>query len=316
LTRQLLTYARRQLSIPAELDLNVLIENVVGMLRRLIGTHISMVWTPGAELWTVRMDPVQFDQLLTNLCVNARDAIDDTGTVRVATANVVIDEAFTARHSGARTGEFVRVTVSDDGSGIDATTLAHIFEPFFTTKPVGVGTGLGLSMVVGIVAQNNGFITVDSAIGQGTTFAIHLPRYVGDAASQQARGTSAPSTPGAETILVVEDEPAILSLVVRTLSGLGYKVLGANGPRHALTISAEHDGVIDLMLTDVKMPDMNGRDLSVALQKDRPDMRVLFMSGYPAEVIAKRGVLDEGLQFLAKPFLVKDLVGKIREILK
>lgn len=314
LTRQLLAFARKQTIAPRVLDLNATIESMVKMLRRLIGEDVDLVWLPAADLWRVRLDPGQVDQILANLCVNARDAIAGVGKVTLETANVVFDEDYCAQHAGCTPGEFVMLAVSDNGCGMDKETMSRLFEPFFTTKNLGQGTGLGLATVYGVVKQNQGVINVYSEPGLGTTFKIYLPR---EATGEPEPETSGPSAVagGSETVLVVEDEPAILDLVRRVLEKLGFEVLAARSPKEALDLAGEHPGRIDLLLSDVIMPGMNGRDLACALRASRPSVRQLFMSGYTANVIAHHGVLDAGVHFLQKPFSPNDLVTKVKKAL-
>jgi CheY-like chemotaxis protein len=297
------------------LDLNDTVTDMLKMLQRLIGENIRLRWQPKANLWPVRVDPSQVDQILANLCVNARDAIGDVGTLTIETENVLFDAAFCAEHTGFSTGEYVLLAVSDDGCGMDSETRAHIFEPFFTTKRVGEGTGLGLSMVYGAVRQNGGFVDVYSEPGEGSTFKVYLPRHavaVGPAPSVEPVG---PVVPGNATILLVEDEPAILRTIKRMLEGLGYRVLPAQTPGEAIELAREHAGQIDLLLTDVVMPEMNGRDLAKHLLSLYPQLKRLFMSGFTANVIAHHGVLDEGVSFIQKPFSSADLAAKVRDVL-
>ena len=316
LTRQLLAFARKQTIAPKVLDLNKAIAGMLKMLQRLIAANINLAWLPSANLWQVRADPSQIDQILANLCVNAGDAIADAGKITIETGNSVLDEAYCAGHVGCVPGEYVQLAVSDNGCGMDKETLAHIFEPFFTTKGVGEGTGLGLSTVYGAVKQNNGFIYAYSELGQGTTFTIYLPRHVGKTA-QAARpdGADAPALRGEETILVVEDEAAFLRLAKLMLEKLGYTVLTASTPGEAIRLAREYTGEIHLLMTDVVMPEMNGRDLAKNLLSLYPDLKRLFMSGYTANVIAHHGLLDEGVYFLQKPFSPQDLSAKVREAL-
>jgi PAS domain S-box-containing protein len=316
LTRQLLAFARKQTVSPKVIDLNSTIESMLKLLRRLIGEDIDLAWQPGKEVWPVKMDPTQVDQILTNLCVNARDAIVDTGKVTIETGKASFDEEYCAHHAGFVPGEYVLLAVSDNGCGMDEETQAHLFEPFFTTKEVGKGTGLGLAMVYGVVKQNNGFINVYSELGQGTTFKIYLPRHLDKTVFLPKNKLDKPSERGHETILLVEDEPAILEMSTIMLERLGYTVLAAGTPGEAVRLAQEHPGRIDLLLTDVIMPEMNGRDLAKNLLSIYPDIRRLFMSGYTASVIAHHGVLDQGVHFIHKPFSMKDLGEKLREALE
>ncbi len=314
LTRQLLAFARRQTVAPRVLDLNTTVTGLLNMLRRLIGEGIDLVFVPGDDVGAVRIDPSQVDQILVNLCVNARDAIRDTGRITIATGARMADEAFCAAHPGASPGAYVTLTVRDTGCGMDADTRAHLFEPFFTTKPAGLGTGLGLATVYGIVQQNLGFITVDSDVGRGSAFTIHLPPHVGKASAASA-ADAAPAEPGHETILLVEDEPAILQMTATMLRRQGYRVLPAGTPGEAMRIAREHDSEIHLLVTDVIMPEMNGRDLAAGLLPLYPNLKRLFMSGYTADVIAHHGVLEPGIHFIQKPFSVRDLAARVRAAL-
>ena len=314
LTNQLLAFARKQTVAPKVLDLNQTVASMLKMLQRLIGEDIDLAWLPNTSLWSVKADPSQIDQILANLCVNARDAIADTGKVTIETGNKVFDEDYCSRHAGYVPGDYVRLAVSDDGCGMDKETQLHLFEPFFTTKPVGQGTGLGLATVYGIVKQNNGFLNLYSEPGHGTTFRIYLPRHV-DAAVAVEEGQEKPATRGSETILVVEDEPAILSLTKTMLERLGYQVLAASTPVEAIRMAAEYSGQIHLLMTDVVMPEMNGRDLASKLSSTFPHLKKLYMSGYTANVIAHHGVLDEGVLFIQKPFSKNDLGRWVRAAL-
>jgi PAS domain S-box-containing protein len=315
LTRQLLAFARKQNVTPKILDLNETVESMLKMLRRLIGEDIDLAWLPNSTLWPVKMDPNQIDQILANLCVNARDAITGGGKVTIKTENTVLDHAYCTYHADFVPGDYVLLSVSDNGCGMDKRTLSNIFEPFFTTKEVGQGTGLGLSMVYGIVKQNNGFINVYSEPLQGTTFKIYLPRYAGKAVQIQKEDMAEPLQRGNEIILLVEDEPTILEMTATMLESLGYTVLTAGRPSEAIRLAGEHDSEINLLLTDVVMPEMNGRDLAQNMLPLYPQIKHLFMSGYTANVIAHQGVLDEGVHFIQKPFSVNDLATKVREAL-
>ena len=315
ITRQLLAFARQQTIAPKVLDLNDTIENMLKMLRRLIGEDIDLAWLPGAEVWQVKIDPSQIDQILANLCVNARDAIVDVGKVTIETRNVSFDEEYCSDHAGFTPGEYVLLAVSDDGCGMDAATLDNIFEPFFTTKESGRGTGLGLATVYGVIKQNGGFINVYSELGQGTTFKIYFPRHRSKAEALSEKGDHQPTEPGHETILLVEDENAILKMTTQMLEMFGYKVVAARTPGEAIRLAQDHAGEIDLLVTDVVMPEMNGRDLAKNILSIYPNLKRLFMSGYTANVIAHHGVLDEGVNFIQKPFSREQFGLKIREVL-
>ncbi len=315
LTRQLLAFARKQTVAPKVIDLNNAVAGMTDMLQRLIGEDIEMVWIPDEQVWPVKIDPGQIDQILANLCVNARDAIAGVGKVTIQTGKVVFDEDSSLDHRVFLPGEYVMLAVSDNGCGIDPEALPHLFEPFFTTKELGKGTGLGLATVYGVVKQNNGFINVYSEPGQGTTFKVYLPRHSAKASPMPEKGTDWPRTRGHETVLLVEDEPAILEITTMILELEGYTVLAAGTPGEAIRLANEHHGNIDLLISDVVMPEMNGRDLAKNILSFYPHLRCLFMSGYTADVIARHGVLDEVVNFIEKPFSKGDLTVKVREIL-
>ncbi len=315
LTRQLLAFARKQTVAPKVLDLNEAVAGMLKMLERLIGEDIDLNWRPGTSLWPVKVDPSQVGQILANLCVNARDAIADVGTMTIETGNSTLDAACCAAHAATLPGDYVWIAVSDNGCGMDKETLARLFEPFFTTKAVGEGTGLGLATVYGIVKQNEGFTNVVSEPGAGATFTIYLPRYIAKAEQISKEGRMAPAARGQEAILLVEDEPAILKLTTRMLESQGYTVLAASTPGEAIRLARERAGDLHLLLTDVVMPEMNGRDLAKNLLSLYPQMRRLFMSGYTANVIAHHGVLDEGVNFIQKPFSAQDLATQVRRAL-
>ena len=314
LTQQLLAFARKQTVTQHVIDVNQTVADELSMLGRLIGEDIRLVWRPGADLWPVKIDPSQLDQMLANLCVNARDAIDEGGTITIATRNDACD-AGAAGALGIAPGDYVVVEVADDGCGMDAETLSHIFEPFFTTKGVGKGTGLGLASVYGAVRQNGGFIDSRSTPDVGTTFTIYLPRTRDAAKRVGSVGDPEPLTRGHETILLVEDEPAVLNLTMKILTRQGYDVIAARSPGEAIRLADEHAGRIHLLITDVVMPEMNGRTLAKRVLSARPEVKCLFMSGYTADVIAHHGVMDAGVSFLQKPFLTADLATKVRETL-
>jgi CheY-like chemotaxis protein len=285
------------------------------MLLRLIGEDIAVQWQPMTPLWPVKIDPGQVDQILVNLCANARDAIAGVGGITIETGQVSITTVSRETRAGLVPGDYVSLTVVDDGPGMDTQTLSHLFEPFFTTKSLGMGTGLGLATVHGIIRQNGGIIDVSSTPGHGTKFRILLPRDEGGTQCAGSQGVATVAQGGHETILLVEDEPHILSLTATMLQRLGYHVLAAGTPREAIAMAAEFAGRIRLLLTDVVMPEMNGRDLAQALLARHPQLKCLFMSGYTAEVIAQNGVLDDGTQFLQKPFSLVELATRARQAL-
>ena len=314
LTRQLLAFARKQTIAPKVLDLNETLTGMLDMLRRLIGENIELEWCPCKGPWPIKMDPTQIDQILANLCVNARDAISGTGKVIIETGNKVVDREYCVHHEGFFPGDFVTLTVSDNGCGIHHEEIVHLFEPFYTTKGVGKGTGLGLATVYGIVKQNGGFINVYSEPGKGSTFRIYLPRF-GGSDETAATGEKPEIVRGTETVLVVEDETTILKMAVMMLEELGYTVLSAGTIAEALRTVQEFPGEIDLLLSDVIMPEMNGRELAGKLKESRPRLKSLFMSGYTANVVAHHGVLDEGVNFMEKPFTMNILSQCVRQTL-
>ena len=315
ITRQLLAFARKQTIEPKVLDINETVDSMLKMLRRLIGEDIDLAWMPESNMWSIKIDPAQVEQILANLCVNARDAIGGVGKVTIETHTITFDDAYCAEHTGFVPGNFVLLAVSDDGCGMDEETRENIFEPFFTTKELNQGTGLGLATVYGIVKQNNGFINVYSEPGKGTTFRIYLPRHKGQAKKTREQATAEILASRGERVLLVEDETAIRKMAQKMLERLGYQVLTAAAPGEALRLAEEHRNGIQLLITDVVMPEMNGRDLANQLQNQYPDIKILYMSGYTANVIAHRGVLDEGVQFIQKPFSKTDLGIKVRAIL-
>jgi PAS domain S-box-containing protein len=316
LTRQLLAFARKQTATPKVLALNETLAGMLNMLRRLIGENLELAWRPGDELWPIRIDPSQIDQILTNLCVNARDALDGKGAIEVATSNVVVDDEYCARRPDATPGEFVKLSVRDDGHGMKPETLEHLFEPFFTEKEVGKGTGLGLATVFGIVRQNDGFIEVRSELGAGSTFEILLPRFVGDRAPASTDDRPAVAPGGHQTVLLVEDEPALRRVARDMLQKLGYRVLCAGSPEEAIELARRHPADLRLLVTDVVMPGMNGRELAERLRAARPELECLFMSGYTADIIAHQGVVDPRAKFLHKPFSMSELGRTIDELLR
>ncbi|MBF0111944.1 MAG: dephospho-CoA kinase [Desulfamplus sp.] len=317
LTRQLLAFARKQNITPKILDLNRTVEGMLKMLRRIIGEDIELIWLPDDNLWQVKIDPSQIDQIMANLCVNARDAISSGGgKIIIETRNTLFDEKYCSLHPYFVEGEYASIVVSDDGCGMDKETILNIFEPFFTTKEFGEGTGLGLATVYGIVKQNSGFINVYSEQNRGSSFTIYLPRHATQSDEiAKSEAIQINSSSKGETILVVDDESTILDIAKEILESYGYKVLTAVAPMEAIQISKEYDGEIHLLISDVIMPQMNGRELADRVIVSRPSIKLLFMSGYTASVIAHRGVLDDGVQFIQKPFSMNALTIKVREIL-
>lgn len=315
LTRQLLAFARCQAIAPKVLNINEAVTNMLRMLQRLIGEDIKLEWRPGVEVWPIQIDPTQIDQILANLCVNARDAISGVGKVTIETANAEFDDIYCSLHRGFIPGQFAQLAVSDDGGGMDQTTMDKIFEPFYSTKAIGRGTGLGLATVYGIVQQNQGFIDVSSEPGHGAAFTIYLPRIIGESVETALNSAVSVELGNNETILLVEDDASILQMVERMLGQLNYRVLVAKSPLDAITLSKSHPGGIDLLLTDVVMPELNGSDLAKRLRDLFPGLAVLFMSGYTANIIAHRGVLDKDIFLLQKPFSKKELSIKLKEVL-
>ena len=315
LTHQLLAFSRRQMLTTKVLNLNAVMMDLESMLRRLIGEDIALTIVPGSALGRVKADPSQIEQIVLNLVVNARDAMPKGGTVTIETSNVVLDEASADDHETFRPGPYVLVAVGDTGCGMDAQTRRHIFEPFFTTKEPGKGTGLGLSTVYGIVTQSDGYILVDSEPGRGTTFKVYLPLVT----SEPDRGSAETERPrlsrGTETILLVEDEGTVRVLVGNILEGNGYRVLVASHSEEAFRLSGHHEGPIHLMVTDVVMPGMSGRELAERLASSRPKMKVLYISGYTDDAIVRHGVQTQNTAFLQKPFTPDTLLRKVREVL-
>ncbi len=314
LTRQLLAVSRKQAIEPKVLDLNLVLQDVEEMLRRLLGEDVDLGLVPGSDLGQVKADPGQVQQVVMNLCVNARDAMPGGGLLRIETANAEIDEHAAAQHTPMEPGRYVMMAVSDTGSGIDDETMARIFEPFFTTKEPGRGTGLGLAIVYGIVKQAGGFVWVYSEVGQGTTFKVYLPR-VDEIAEPAAAPPTSPAGRGSEVILLVEDEASLRELAREILVDQGYEVLSASGPQDALQISRGRPERIDLLVTDVVMPGMNGRDLATTLTAERPGLSVLYMSGYTDDVISHKGVLAAKILLLQKPFTSRALLDRVRKAL-
>jgi len=313
LVRQLLAFSRSQVLQPSLIDLNEVIADLNSMLRRLIGDDIQMVSITGPALGLVRADPGQIEQVIMNLAVNARDAMPQGGHLVIETRNVEIDEDG-ASPLGAPAGKYALMVVSDTGCGMDAETQSHIFEPFFTTKPQGQGTGLGLSTVYGIVTQSNGYIRVRSRPGSGASFEIYLPHVEGVVRPEPATLPQAELPQGTKTILLAEDDDAVRDVLQMVLDDNGYTVLTAENGAQALTLSREYTGHIHMLLTDVVMPHISGARLAELIAEARPDIKVLYMSGYADDVLGHQGVLDSRAIFLQKPFDLDDLLTKIREV--
>jgi two-component system, cell cycle sensor histidine kinase and response regulator CckA len=313
--RQLMAFARKQTISPVILEFNETVEGIFKMIQRLIGEDIELIWLPAAQHCHVNIDPAQIDQIMVNLCVNARDAIAGVGKLTIATTMVNFDAAYCAEHTDCTPGEFVMLAVSDDGCGMDKQTIDSIFEPFFTTKEMNQGTGLGLATVFGIVKQNNGFITVYSELGKGTTFKIYLPRHSGADESIQTKNIPEKTANNGEKVLLVEDELDILNVVRRMLESLGYSVLAADTPGKARKLAGDHTDTIHLLISDMVMPEMNGRDLADQIRAVHPEIKTLFMSGYTADVIIQRGELEASVHFIQKPFSMHDLDVKVRATL-
>ena len=315
LTRQLLAFARKQMIQPQRTDLNGLVEETQRMLRRLIGENHSLVWKPATSLWHVWIDPSQVNQVLVNLVVNARDAIETSGTITLETCNLRVDEAYAKAHPEAEPGSYAVLSVADSGRGMAPAVLGHIFEPFFTTKEVGKGTGLGLAMVYGIIRQNGGFITVSSAPGAGSTFRLHLPRFLDSGTAGAAPAEPEEARRGTETVLLVEDEEPLLGLGRTILEGAGYRVLALADPREALALAAREPGEIHLLATDMVLPGMNGVALYLEIRKLRPGIRRFYLSGYAPEALSAAGALETAGRFLQKPYSRHSLLRMVRTVL-
>ena len=315
LTRQLLAFSRQQTIEPVVLDLNTQMKGMQELLRRLIGEDIDIHFSLTPYLWAVKMDPSQVDQILANLAVNARDAMPDGGKLTIETENIHLNEDYCQEREGFLPGDYVMLAVSDSGCGMSKEIAEKVFEPFFTTKAEGKGTGLGLATVYGIVKQNNGFIHVYSEIDQGTTFRIYLTRHVSKEMPVDGAAKPKNVVHGTETILLVEDNTMLRTLAKRMLERMGYAVMEASTPDEAIAICEAHSESIHLLLTDVVMPLMNGKELRERIGVLRPEIKALFMSGYTADAIARRGVLDEDMNFIGKPFGMNELGLKVRQVL-
>ena len=315
LTQQLLAFSRRQVMRSCVMNVNTTVEHTEKMLRRLIGEDIELVLSLSADIGNIKADPNHIEQAIVNLALNARDAMPKGGRITVETANVYLDENYVRTHMGVKPGDFVMVAVSDTGHGMDAETRRRLFEPFFTTKEKGKGTGLGLATVYGVVKQLGGDIWVYSEPGQGTTFKLYFPRVTETASLPPASPVEANRAPSTETILVVEDEQAVRDLTVKILRKLGHTILAAANGAEAIEIATSYPGPIALLLTDVVMPNMSGRQVADHLLKLRPDLKVLYLSGYTDNTVIHHGVLDHGVEFLPKPFSREALARKIRDVL-
>jgi two-component system, cell cycle sensor histidine kinase and response regulator CckA len=315
LTTQLLAFSRKQVLQPKILDLNNIVANTSKMLSRLIGEDIRFRTTLDPGLKQVKADPGQMEQVLMNLAVNARDAMPDGGSLSIETANVYLDDRYAEQHVDVQPGHHIMLAVSDNGCGMDSKTMAKIFEPFFTTKEQGKGTGLGLATVYGIVKQSGGHLWVYSEPDKGTTFKVYLPQAENESAPLEAALPSDVLPVGTETVLLAEDDLQVRVFASRVLQGLGYRVLEAADGNEALLVAGQTARAIDILLTDVVMPQVGGKNLSEKLKWERPEIKVLFLSGYTADSIVHHGVLDEGMAFLHKPFNSGDLARKVREVL-
>jgi PAS domain S-box-containing protein len=316
LTRQLLAFSRMQVLQPRVLDLNEVVAGMIQVVSRVIGANIELAFLPGANLGRVKADPSQIEQVALNLVVNARDAMPDGGRLTIETSNVQLERDYATQHAVVDPGPYVMLTVSDSGTGMDAATKARIFEPFFTTKSQGRGTGLGLATVYGVVKQSGGYVWVYSELGHGTTFKVYLPMVQAPAEKSAPEKTVQGHEPGTETILFVEDEQSVRELVCEYLSARGYQVLDAADGQQALEIAAAHPGKIQLLITDVVMPRLSGRELAARLTAARPNLKVLYISGYTDDSVFRHGVLQGGMDFLQKPFNLKALAAKLREVLE
>lgn len=315
LTRQLLAFARKQTVAPEVIDLNKSVEDLLKMLRRLIGENISLEFFPCTGAATVKMDPSQVDQILANLCVNAREAIDGTGKIIIRTEICQINDNFGKGKYRTVPGDYINLTIEDTGCGMDEETKKHIFEPFFTTRKVGEGTGLGLSMVYGAIKQNEGYIEVTTEPGKGSIFSILIPFYQGEVSISEKYNRNPTSEAKGETVMIVEDDPGILKMTQLMLEKAGFSIICHKNPEAAVAYLEANKGKIDLLLTDVIMPDMDGKELAERLKESIPNLKVLFMSGYTADVIASSGIIKDGISFIQKPFTAHMLTHKIREIL-
>jgi PAS domain S-box-containing protein len=316
LTRQLLAFARKQVIAPVPLDLSAVVRSSEKLLRRVLGEDIALIAETAEGLWPVLCDRAQLEQVILNLAVNARDAMPAGGSLRITAENAEVELPRDAQGGGRPAGQWVRLSVRDAGTGMTPEVQSHLFEPFYTTKGAGKGTGLGLATVHGIVAQSGGHISVESAPGKGTTFEVYLPRTNEDPADERAAPPARAPRVGRETLLVLEDDPLVRSVTVRTLRGAGYEVLVAGNGAEAMALHAAHAGPLELVVADVIMPGLSGPQVVGELRRSRPQLRVLYVSGYPADAIAQRGVLDHGIEFLPKPFTASSLLERVRTLLE
>ncbi len=315
LVKQLLAFARKQTINPKVLNLNDSIKNLSSMIQGLLREDIELIWRPGSDLWNIKIDPSQLNQVLANMTANSREAITGSGAVTISTSNQTFTSLERQGSFEIEAGDYVVLSISDTGAGIPRDFLDNIFDPFFTTKEVGEGPGLGLATVYGIVKQNNCAIRVESKLREGTTFSIYFPRFASESAALSGFQPNAHLPRGTETVLLVEDEKQIISLCRNVLTLQGYSVLTALSPKEAVDIARDYGGPINLLLTDVIMPEMNGRELKTRLLTYRPELKCLFMSGYSADIVARSGVIEKGIWFLRKPFSMSELINKVREVL-
>ena len=315
LIRQLLAFSRKEVTRPEVLDLNVVVGDIQRIIQRLLGEDVHLIVKPSRDLWTAELDRGQMEQVLMNLVVNARDAMPTGGRVVIETHNVIVDEAMTSMHEGLKAGVYVRVDVSDSGTGMDEATKAQIFEPFFTTKQRGEGTGLGLATVYGLVKQSGGYISCYSEVGMGTTFRVFLP--ASDKPVDPPEQVRLPSLIGGRKarVLVVEDDQSVLAVVDRILAGSGYEIVLASSAAEAIGLIEAHDYSIDLLLTDVVMPGGSGKELAQRLRARQPGVRVLYMSGYTDEIVAAHGILEDDAELLQKPFSSQQLLESVHYVL-
>jgi signal transduction histidine kinase len=315
LTRQLLAFSRQQVMAPRIVNVNSVVNNMQNLLTRLLGEDVHLEINLDPKLGSVKADPSQFEQVIMNLAVNARHAMPNGGKLRLETANIELEEDWAREHMGAHAGRYVVLSITDTGSGMDEKTKARLFEPFFTTKEQGKGTGLGLSTVYGIVKQSGGYISVYSEVGVGSTFKIYLPRLDAAAEALATAATPAPANRGWETVLLVEDEDGVRRLVRDLITRQGYKVLEARSGEEALELVRQGAARIDLLLTDLVLANMSGRELSERLRAERKELKVLYMSGYTDDAVLHAGMLTQGASFIQKPFTATLLAQKMRELL-